>query len=52
MDIPSGAKLIYLKDNSVEVEVCRDSSIQPTPLWTYNGKKLTDIYNETYSVME
>ena len=26
--------------------------IQPTPLWTYNGKKLSDIYNETYSSFE
>ena len=27
-------------------------SIQPTPYWSYNGKSLTDIYNETYSLIE
>lgn len=26
-----------------------DYSVQPTPYWTYNGKSLSDIYNETYS---
>lgn len=24
-------------------------SVQPTQYWTYNGKNLTDIYNETYT---
>lgn len=25
-------------------------SIQPSPYWTYNGRKLLDIYNDTYAV--
>lgn len=29
-----------------------DYSVQPTPYWTYNGKSLSDIYNETYSTGE
>lgn len=27
-------------------------NVQPTPYWTYNGKNLGDIYNETYTVGE
>jgi hypothetical protein len=27
-------------------------SVQPSPYWTYNGKKLLDIYNETYTIDE
>ena len=27
-------------------------SIQPTPWWTYEGKNLSDIYNETYPFEE
>lgn len=26
-----------------------DYSVQPTPYWTYNGKTLKEIYEETYS---
>lgn len=26
--------------------------IQPTPWWTYNGKNLSEIYNETYSSIQ
>jgi hypothetical protein len=26
-----------------------DYAVQPTKHWTYNGKNLQDIYNETYS---
>ncbi len=26
-----------------------DYSVQPSPYWTFNGKLLKDIYNETYS---
>lgn len=26
--------------------------VQPTPYWTYNGKNLMDIYNETYVTSE
>jgi hypothetical protein len=64
MNIPTGAKLVYLKDDhAVEVEVCGDRkvrykgtetsltavtkelleldcSVQATPYWTYNGKKI------------
>lgn len=29
-----------------------DYSVQPTPYWTYNGKNLSDIYNETYTTEE
>lgn len=29
-----------------------DYSVQPTPYWTYNGRSLQDIYNETYTVEE
>jgi hypothetical protein len=71
MKIPVGAKLVYTKDNTIEVEVCGDKKVlykgeetslspitkdllgvdrgvQPTGYWTYNGKNLLDIYNETY----
>lgn len=27
-----------------------DYNIQPTPYWFYNGKKLQDIYDETYTI--
>ena len=27
-------------------------SVQPTPWWTYEGKSLSDIYNETYPFEE
>ena len=27
-------------------------SVQPTPYWTYNGKNLQEIYDETYEVRE
>lgn len=27
-------------------------SVQPTPYWSYNGKSLSDIYNETYTYIE
>ena len=26
-----------------------DYSVQPSPYWTYNGRSLRDIYNETYT---
>ena len=26
-----------------------NNSVQPAPYWTYNGKSLTEIYEETYS---
>lgn len=26
-----------------------DYNVQPTPYWTYNGRSLNDIYNETYT---
>lgn len=29
-----------------------DYAVQPTRYWTYNGRNLQDIYNETYSVSE
>jgi hypothetical protein len=29
-----------------------DYNVQPTPYWTYNGKSLSEIYNETYSTEE
>ncbi len=29
-----------------------DYNVQPTPYWTYNGKSLSDIYNETYTIEE
>jgi len=29
-----------------------DFNIQPTRYWTYNGKNLSDIYNETYEAIE
>lgn len=29
-----------------------DYNVQPTPYWTYNGKSLTDIYDETYTTEE
>jgi hypothetical protein len=71
MNIPKGAKLVYIKDNTIEVEVCGDKKVlykgeetslsavtkgllsldygvQPLRYWTYNGKNLLDIYNETY----
>ena len=25
-----------------------DRPIQPSPYWLFNGRRLTDIYNETY----
>jgi hypothetical protein len=25
-----------------------DYSVQPGPYWTFNGRSLRDIYNETY----
>ena len=75
MGIENGSKLVYTRDNSVEVEVCGekkilfkgagksltaatqellglDYSVQPTPYWTYKGKNLQDIYNETYTGSE
>jgi hypothetical protein len=76
MDIPIGAKLVYLKaDTSIEVEVCSnrkilyngietsltavtkellglDYAVQPTRYWVYDGKNLSDIYNETYLTIE
>lgn len=27
-------------------------SVQPSPYWRYNGRKLLDIYNEKYVVEE
>ncbi|MDI9349201.1 MAG: GIY-YIG nuclease family protein [Candidatus Symbiobacter sp.] len=27
----------------------REYAVQPTPYWTYNGKNLLDIYNETFT---
>lgn len=30
----------------------KSTAVQPTPYWTYNGKNLWDIYNETYPPME
>lgn len=27
-----------------------DYNVQPTPYWTYNGKSLSDIYDETYTI--
>ncbi|QIK53117.1 GIY-YIG nuclease family protein [Dysgonomonas sp. HDW5B] len=29
-----------------------DHALQPTPYWTYKGKSLSDIYNETYTTEE
>ena len=29
-----------------------DYSVQPTPYWMYNGRLLSDIYNETYAFEE
>ena len=29
-----------------------DYAVQPTPYWTYNGKNLWDLYQETYPVNE
>ncbi|WP_108821291.1 GIY-YIG nuclease family protein [Dysgonomonas sp. Marseille-P4361] len=72
MSIPQGAKLQFVDDHHIEVEVCADRkvlyndtemsltaatkdllniehSLQPTGYWLYNGKNLSDIYNETYS---
>ena len=29
-----------------------EHDLQPTPFWTYNGKPLSEIYDETYTVSE
>ena len=26
-----------------------EHSVQPSPYWTFNGRSLRDIYNETYT---
>lgn len=30
----------------------RDYYVQPTPYWTYNGRLLTEIYDETYTYID
>lgn len=71
MGISIGAKLIYVKDQKIYVNVISARKViyngketylttvvkdllnikrpvYPTPYWTYNGRNLQDIYNETY----
>lgn len=69
MDIPAGAKLIFTRDSSVEVEVVPDNKViyngdimsltavtqqllpykatRPTFYWTYEGEKLSDIWERS-----
>ncbi len=39
----------YLSTLTAELMESKFNHVQPTPHWTYNGKVLSDIYDETYS---
>ena len=54
VEVCNGRKILY---NGIERSLTSvtqellgiNYSLQPTPYWTYNGKNLNDIYNETYT---
>ena len=75
MEIEVGSKLLYIEDESIEVEVVAakkvlfngnetsltkatqtiknlDYAVQPTRHWSYNGKNLRDIWEDTYRTGE
>lgn len=54
----SGEKKVLVNGNETSLTAITrellvlEYSVQPSPYWTYNGKKLLDIYNEKYVVEE
>ena len=50
-----GPKRVRLGDEEMSLTAAtrqvlgKEYNIQPTPLWTFNGRSLTEIYEETYS---
>ncbi len=55
VEVVGEKKIKYLTDDSISLTSVTkknfglDYSVQPTRYWMYNGKNLTDIYDETYS---
>ncbi|MDR0893710.1 MAG: GIY-YIG nuclease family protein [Prevotellaceae bacterium] len=57
VEVCSEKKVIYNgEETSLTAVTTRllgsEYSVQPTPYWSYNGKNLQDIYNDTYSSIE
>ena len=39
----------YLSALTAQIMETKHPHVQPTPYWSFNGKMLSDIYDETYS---
>jgi hypothetical protein len=56
--IVTGPKKVKLNDEELSLTAATkqalglDFAIRPVPVWTYNGKNLSDIYDDTYNTVE
>jgi hypothetical protein len=57
VEVSSGRKVLFEGEEMSLTQVTQklkniDAPIQPTPLWTYQGKCLREIYNDTYESLD